>query len=167
MARHGPVDAHDTQRIPLRAPSQEAEKLNNIQKETLYVSYLKIRLTFFSLFVSDLLSNTISTSEEWSSLGKEANGGENNNEATNNLHLLASAGLDDLTKEDSGGGLEDADSNTSTPRKRKRSSDDNIRMQTDVVRVPGISQELQQQITKFDSSEFDVSKSPLFLIRTI
>ena len=106
------------------------------------------------------MSNTISTSEEWSSLGKEANGGENNNEATNNLHLLASAGLDDLTKEDSGGGLEDADSNTSTPRKRKRSSDDNIRMQTDVVRVPGISQELQQQITKFDSSEFDVSKSP-------
>ena len=130
-------------------------------------TYRKISLTFFSLFVSDLLSNTISSSEEWSSLGKEANGGENNNEATNNLHLLASAGLDDLTKEDSGGGLEDADSNTSTPRKRKRSSDDNIRMQTDVVRVPGISQELQQQITKFDSSEFDVSASPLFLIRTI
>ena len=116
----------------------------------------KRKLTIF-LFSSDLLSNTISTSEEWSSLGKEANGGENNNEATNNLHLLASAGLDDLAKEDSGGGLEDADSNTSTPRKRKRSSDDNIRMQTDVVRVPGISQELQQQITKFDSSEFDVS----------
>ena len=120
---------------------------------------MRFDLPFF-LFVSDLLSNTISTSEEWSSLGKEANGGENNNEATNNLHLLASAGLDDLNKEDSGGGLEDADSNTSTPRKRKRSSDDNIRMQTDVVRVPGISQELQQQITKFDSSEFDVSKSP-------
>ena len=119
----------------------------------------KRKLTIF-LFSSDLLSNTISTSEEWSSLGKEANGGENNNEATNNLHLLASAGLDDLAKEDSGGGLEDADSNTSTPRKRKRSSDDNIRMQTDVVRVPGISQELQQQITKFDSSEFDVSKRP-------
>ena len=119
----------------------------------------KRKLTI-SLSFSDLLSNTISTSEEWSSLGKEANGGENNNEATNNLHLLASAGLDDLNKEDSGGGLEDADSNTSTPRKRKRSSDDNIRMQTDVVRVPGISQELQQQITKFDSSEFDVSKRP-------
>ena len=90
----------------------------------------------------------------------------NNNEATNNLHLLASAGLDDLAKEDSGGdivgGLEDADSNTSTPRKRKRSSDDNNtnngkNMQTDVVRVPGLSQDLQQQITKFDSSEFDVS----------
>ena len=88
----------------------------------------------------------------------------NNNEATNNLHLLASAGLDDLAKEDSGGdivgGLEDADSNTSTPRKRKRSSDDNNtngKMQTDVVRVPGLSSDLQQQITKFDSSEFDVS----------
>ena len=111
-------------------------------------------------------ANTISTSEEWSSIGKEANGGVNNNEATNNLHLLASAGLDDLAKEDSGGdivgGLEDADSNTSTPRKRKRSSDDNNtnngkNMQTDVVRVPGLSQDLQQQITKFDSSEFDVS----------
>jgi len=91
----------------------------------------------------------------------------NNNEATNNLHLLASAGLDDLAKEDSGGdivgGLEDADSNTSTPRKRKRSSDDNNtnngkNMQTDVVRVPGLSQDLQQQITKFDSSEFDDDK---------
>ena len=108
-------------------------------------------------------ANTISASEEWSSIGKEANGGVNNNEATNNLHLLASAGLDDLAKEDSGGGglLEDADSNTSTPRKRKRSSDDNNtsngKMQTDVVRVPGLSQDLQQQITKFDSSEFDVS----------
>merc|ERR1712045_691161 len=86
-----------------------------------------------------------------------------NNEATNNLHLLASAGLEDLAKEDSGGGgLEDADSNTSTPRKRKRSSDDNNtsngKMQTDVVRVPGLSQDLQQQITKFDSSEFDDDK---------
>ena len=30
-------------------------------------------------------------------------------------------------------------------------------MQTEVVRVPGLSQDLQQQITKFDSSEFDVS----------
>ena len=148
------------------------------------------------------MSYTISTSEEWSSIGKEANGGVNNNEATNNLHLLASAGLEDLgkyicllfcllfvyffftfsllfiyflftfyllfiyflAKEDSGEcGLEDGDSNTSTPRKRKRSSDDNNtnntngKMQTDVVRVPGLSQDLQQQITKFDSSEFDVS----------
>ena len=96
----------------------------------------------------------------------------NNNEATNNLHLLASAGLDhggqlnsgDLNKESRNlaeeSGLEDADSNTSTPRKRKRSSDtDSSKMQTDVVRVPGLSSDLQQQITKFDSSEFDVSIS--------
>ena len=117
-------------------------------------------------------ANTISASEEWSSIGKEANGGVNNNEATNNLHLLASAGLDhggqlnsgDLNKESRNlaeeSGLEDADSNTSTPRKRKRSSDtDSSKMQTDVVRVPGLSSDLQQQITKFDSSEFDVSIS--------
>merc|ERR1712214_203915 len=31
-------------------------------------------------------------------------------------------------------------------------------MQTDVVRVPGLSSDLQQQITKFDSSEFDDDK---------
>lgn len=31
-------------------------------------------------------------------------------------------------------------------------------MQTDAVRVPGLSQDLQQQITKFDSSEFDDDK---------
>ena len=30
-------------------------------------------------------------------------------------------------------------------------------MQSDAVRVPGLSHDLQQQITKFDSSEFDVS----------
>ena len=129
------------------------------------ICLLLLLLLFFNplfvYFFQICWANTISASEEWSSIGKEANGGVNNNEATNNLHLLASAGLDDLAKEDSGGGLEDADSNTSTPRKRKRSSDDNNtsngKMQTDVVRVPGLSQDLQQQITKFDSSEFDVS----------
>ena len=31
-------------------------------------------------------------------------------------------------------------------------------MQSDAVRVPGLSHDLQQQITKFDSSEFDVSE---------
>ena len=96
----------------------------------------------------------ISTSEEWSSLGEEANGGggggsTNNNEATNNLHLLAaSAGLN----EDGG---DDSDSAKETPKKRRRNSEG--KMQTDVVRVPGLSSDLQQQITKFDSSEFDVS----------
>ena len=114
---------------------------------------------------------------EWSSLGEEANGGSgggnvstntNNNEVvTNNLHLLAaSAGL----SEDAAGA---GDSNQSgngtantgnTPVKRRRRSSDAdggnqgpIKMQTDVVRVPGLSSDLQQQITKFDSSEFDVS----------
>ena len=108
---------------------------------------------------------------EWSSLGEEANGGSggnvstNNNEVvTNNLHLLAaSAGL----SEDAAGA---GDSNQSgngtantgnTPQKRRRRSSDAdqgpIKMQTDVVRVPGLSSDLQQQITKFDSSEFDVS----------
>jgi len=98
----------------------------------------------------------ISTSEEWSSLGEEANGGgggsttTNNNEATNNLHLLAaSAGLN----EDGG---DDSDSAKETPKKRRRNSEG--KMQTDVVRVPGLSSDLQQQITKFDSSEFDDDK---------
>ena len=95
----------------------------------------------------------ISTSEEWSSLGEEANGGGGASEAPNNLHLLAaSAGLNE---DDCG----DSDSVNGTPKKRRRrSSTDTSKMQTtDVVRVPGLSQDLQQQITKFDSSEFDVS----------
>ena len=140
---------------------------HNSKKSEMNINFWYLVNLYFFYFIFQICwANTISTSEEWSSIGKEANGGVNNNEATNNLHLLASAGLDDLAKEDSGGdivgGLEDADSNTSTPRKRKRSSDDNNtnngkNMQTDVVRVPGLSQDLQQQITKFDSSEFDVS----------
>ena len=32
-----------------------------------------------------------------------------------------------------------------------------VNMNADAVRVPGLSHDLQQQITKFDSSEFDVS----------
>ena len=124
---------------------------------------------------------------EWSSLGEEANGGggggnvstnTNNNEVvTNNLHLLAaSAGL----SEDSAAGAGD-NSNQSTgngttntgntPVKRRRRSSDAdgggnqgpIKMQTDVVRVPGLSSDLQQQITKFDSSEFDVSTTRFLL----
>ena len=31
-------------------------------------------------------------------------------------------------------------------------------MQTEGIRVPGLNQELSREITKFDSSEFDVSK---------
>ena len=33
-----------------------------------------------------------------------------------------------------------------------------IKMQTEGIRVPGLNQELSREITKFDSSEFDVSK---------
>ena len=89
----------------------------------------------------------------------------NNNEVTNNLHLLAaSAGL-----EDAGAGDSDSNPATGTPKKRRRRSSDAggsgpIKMQTDVVRVPGLSSDLQQQITKFDSSEFDVSKTYIFFI---
>ena len=129
----------------------------------------------------------ISTSEEWSSLGEEANSGgggnnvtsggsvvnTNNNEVTNNLHLLAaSAGLEDAGAGDSdstGGGGTAA----GTPKKRRRRSSDGgsgngngpIKMQTDVVRVPGLSSDLQQQITKFDSSEFDVSIKKFFIAK--
>jgi len=121
---------------------------------------------------SGLLRKFKISENEWSSLGEEANGGSggnvstNNNEVvTNNLHLLAaSAGL----SEDAAGA---GDSNQSgngtantgnTPQKRRRRSSDAdqgpIKMQTDVVRVPGLSSDLQQQITKFDSSEFDDDK---------
>jgi len=81
--------------------------------------------------------------------------------------LAASAGLEDA-------GAGDSDSNpgaaAGTPKKRRRRSSENgggggggngngpIKMQTDVVRVPGLSSDLQQQITKFDSSEFDDDK---------
>ena len=82
--------------------------------------------------------------------------------------MAASAGLEDTGAGDSdstGGGSGTA---AGTPKKRRRRSSENggggggngngpIKMQTDVVRVPGLSSDLQQQITKFDSSEFDVS----------
>jgi len=138
----------------------------------------------------------ISTSEEWSSLGGEANGDscsgagapDSQNEGTNNLHLLASAGLTAAAAaaaEDqplTGAGLEaDPDGthgsngvvlpdnsvldSSETPKKRRRRSSDSpggtgpIKMQTEqVVRVPGLPGDLQQQITKFDSSEFDDDK---------
>ena len=136
----------------------------------------------FLFLIPGLLRKFKISENEWSSLGEEANGGSggggnvstntNNNEVvTNNLHLLAaSAGL----SEDSAAGAGD-NSNQSTgngttntgntPVKRRRRSSDAdgggnqgpIKMQTDVVRVPGLSSDLQQQITKFDSSEFDVS----------
>lgn len=100
----------------------------------------------------------ISTSEEWSSLGEEANGGSsggggnNGGEATNNLHLLAaSAGLNSAVE--SGG---ESDSVNGTPKKRRRRTSSD-KMNSDVaVRVPGLSTDLTQQIAKFDSSEFDV-----------
>ena len=119
---------------------------------------------------------------EWSSLGEEANGGSggggnvstntNNNEVvTNNLHLLAaSAGLSENSAAGAGDNSNQSTGNGTTntgntPVKRRRRSSDAdgggnqgpIKMQTDVVRVPGLSSDLQQQITKFDSSEFDVS----------
>ena len=57
-----------------------------------------------------------------------------------------------------------------TPKKRRRRSSDSpggtgpIKMQTEqVVRVPGLPGDLQQQITKFDSSEFDVSLLKSFI----
>jgi hypothetical protein len=72
--------------------------------------------------------------------------------------LLASAGLEDLNDED-----EDSNPEPVTPRKRKRSDNSRsgnnpiIKMQMDVLRVPGLSADHQLQISKFDSSEFDVS----------
>ena len=50
-----------------------------------------------------------------------------------------------------------------------------IKMQTEGIRVPGLNQDLSREITKFDSSEFDVSKQnfmhqihiPLLKIHTI
>ena len=133
---------------------------------------MKIYIILKYLFLIPGLLRKFKISEnEWSSLGEEANGGgggntcqvpapvnTNNNEVTNNLHLLAaSAGL-----EDAGAGDSDSNPATGTPKKRRRRSSDAggsgpIKMQTDVVRVPGLSSDLQQQITKFDSSEFDVS----------
>ena len=103
-------------------------------------------------------------------MGSGGNGVEtntNNNEVTNNLHLLAaSAGLEPGLEEVGvgAGGDSNQSGGTGTPKKRRRRSSDEgnqgpIKMQTDVVRVPGLSSDLQQQITKFDSSEFDVSFS--------
>jgi hypothetical protein len=72
--------------------------------------------------------------------------------------LLASAGLEDLNDED-----EDSNPEPVTPQKRKRSDNSRsgnnpiIKMQMDVLRVPGLSADHQLQISKFDSSEFDVS----------
>ena len=140
---------------------------------------MKIYIILKYLFLIPGLLRKFKISEnEWSSLGEEANGGgggntcqvpapvnTNNNEVTNNLHLLAaSAGL-----EDAGAGDSDSNPATGTPKKRRRRSSDAggsgpIKMQTDVVRVPGLSSDLQQQITKFDSSEFDVSTKKIFFI---
>lgn len=56
-------------------------------------------------------------------------------------------------------------SNAGTPSKKRRRSSDSgnsgpiaIKMQNDVLRVSGLDASLQQQITKFDSSEFDDDK---------
>ena len=38
-------------------------------------------------------------------------------------------------------------------------------MQTEGIRVPGLNQELSREITKFDSSEFDVSKFKKYQIQ--
>ena len=132
-----------------------------------------------SLFLFPGLLRKFKISEnEWSSVGEEANGGSgggnvstNNNEVvTNNLHLLAaSAGLSEDLAAGAGDNSNQSGNGTTntgnTPVKRRRRSSDAdgggnqgpIKMQTDVVRVPGLSSDLQQQITKFDSSEFDVS----------
>ena len=86
--------------------------------------------------------------------------------------MAASAGL-----EDAGAGDSDSTSGThggttaGTPKKRRRRSSDAdgngpIKMQTDVVRVPGLSSDLQQQITKFDSSEFDVSTLAIYVLNS-
>jgi len=51
--------------------------------------------------------------------------------------------------------------NSTPSKKRRRSSDSNgapVKMQNDVLRVSGLNADLQQQITKFDSSEFDDDK---------
>lgn len=59
----------------------------------------------------------------------------------------------------------EASSNAGTPSKKRRRSSDSgnsgpiaIKMQNDVLRVSGLNPDLQQQITKFDSSEFDDDK---------
>jgi len=79
--------------------------------------------------------------------------------------LAASAGLEPGLEEVGVGAGGDSNQlgGTGTPKKRRRRSSDEgnqgpIKMQTDVVRVPGLSSDLQQQITKFDSSEFDDDK---------
>ena len=142
---------------------------------------MKIYIILKYLFLIPGLLRKFKISEnEWSSLGEEANGGSggggnvstntNNNEVvTNNLHLLAAsaglsedaAGAGDNSNQSAGNGT--ANTGNTPVKRRRRSSDADggnqgpIKMQTDVVRVPGLSSDLQQQITKFDSSEFDVS----------
>ena len=65
-------------------------------------------------------------------------------------------------------------SNAGTPSKKRRRSSDSgnsgpiaIKMQNDVLRVSGLDASLQQQITKFDSSEFDVSFLPFLMMMKI
>jgi hypothetical protein len=48
--------------------------------------------------------------------------------------------------------------NTRTTNTNKNSNLTPIKMQTEGIRVPGLNQDLSREITKFDSSEFDVSK---------
>ena len=47
--------------------------------------------------------------------------------------------------------------NNSRTSNNKNSNLTPIKMQTEGIRVPGLNQELSREITKFDSSEFDVS----------
>ena len=54
--------------------------------------------------------------------------------------------------DDEGGGGESASASSSSAAATMHAA-------ADAVRVPGLSHDLQQQITKFDSSEFDVSSS--------
>ena len=56
--------------------------------------------------------------------------------------------------DDEGGGGESASAASSS------SAAATMHAAADAVRVPGLSHDLQQQITKFDSSEFDVSSEP-------
>lgn len=107
----------------------------------------------------------ISSSQEWSSLGAEANGGgqdSGGDNANGDQHDLN--GLDpenehiNNTEEEEEEVEEAVSEPEQSPKKRKKTSHTDNKMQTDVVRVPGLSTDLQQQITKFDSSEFDDDK---------
>ena len=80
--------------------------------------------------------------------GKSANRGKKRKKPSAAAAAVAAVAGDD---DDGGEGGESASASSSSAAVIMHAA-------SDAVRVPGLSHDLQQQITKFDSSEFDVSR---------